>query len=60
MFICNDNVQTKIFYYRRHEDDKKELGKLIKNLIQVMGQDELIKRTGGIHKTLEFIPQTIL
>lgn len=59
MFICNDNVQTKIFYYRENEDDKRVLGKLIKNLILMMGQDELIRRTGGVNKTIEFIPQTI-
>ena len=59
MFICNDNVQTKIFYYRENEDDKRALGKLVKNLILMMGQDELIKRTGGVNKTIEFIPQTI-
>lgn len=59
MFICNDNVQTKIFYYRKNKDDKKVLGKLIRNLIRIMGQDELLRRTGGIHKTIEFIPQTI-
>ena len=49
----------KIFYYRENEDDKRALGKLIKNLILMMGQDELIKRTGGVNKTIEFIPQTI-
>lgn len=59
MFICNDNVKTKIFYYRENKDDKKVLGKLIRNLIRIMGQDELLRRTGGIHKTIEFIPQTI-
>ncbi|MBS4931422.1 MAG: bacteriophage abortive infection AbiH family protein, partial [Clostridiales bacterium] len=59
LFICNDNVQTKIFYYRKNEYDKKVLGKLIKNLIKIMGQKELIRRTGGSHKTIEFIPQTI-
>ena len=59
MFICNDNVQTKIYYYRENEDDKKTLGKIIRNLIQVMGPDELIRRTGGTHKTIEFIPQSI-
>lgn len=59
MFICNDNIQTKIFYYRNDKDDKRELGKLIKNLILMMGQKELIERTGGVNKTIEFIPQTI-
>lgn len=58
-FICNDNVETKIFYHRRNEDDKKTLGKLIKNLVQIIGQDELIRRTGGPYKTIEFIPQTL-
>ena len=47
LFICNDNVQTKIFYYRENEEDKRTLGRLIKNLIQIIGQEELIKRTGG-------------
>lgn len=60
LFICNDNVQTKIFYYRENEDDKKVLGKLIKNLVKIMGQEELIRRTGGTHRTIEFVPQTIV
>lgn len=60
MFICNDNVQTKIFYYRKNQEDKVELGKLIRNLILIMGQEELIRRTGGVHKTIEFIPQTLM
>lgn len=59
LFICNDNVQTKIFYHRKNEEDKAELGKLIKNLIKIMGQEELIRRTGGTHKTIEFVPQTL-
>ena len=59
LFICNDNVQTKVFYYRKNKDDKEVLGKLIRNLIQIMGQDELLRRTGGVHKTIEFIPQDV-
>lgn len=59
LFICNDNVQTKIYYYRENDHDKKILGKLIKNLIVIMGQDELIRRTSGAFKTIEFIPQTL-
>ena len=59
LFICNDNVQTKIFYHRKNMNDKKVLGKLIKNLVKIIGQDELIKRTGGSCKTIEFIPQTM-
>ena len=60
MFICNENVQTKIFYYRKSQEDKTELGKLIRNLILIMGQEELIRRTGGVHKTIEFVPQTVM
>ncbi|MGO5444424.1 hypothetical protein ACTQXY_13060 [Faecalimonas sp. LCP19S3_D12] len=60
LFICNDNVQTKIFYYRKNKDDKKIMGNLIKNLILIMGKEELVRRTGGVHKTIEFIPQTVL
>lgn len=59
IFVCNDNVQTKIFYFRKDSNDKKELGKLIRNLIRIMGQDELIRRTGGSHKTIEFVPQAL-
>lgn len=59
LLICNRNVQTKIYYYRESNDDKKELGKLIRNLVQVIGADELVKRTGGLHETIEFIPQTL-
>lgn len=50
--ILNDNVKTTIFY-----PDKKELGKKIANLVKVIGQDELIRRTGGNTKTIEFIVQ---
>lgn len=34
-------------------------GKMIKNLVRIIGQDELIRRTGGAYKTIEFIPQTL-
>lgn len=27
--------------------------------IEIMEQNELIRRTGGTHKTIEFIPQTV-
>lgn len=47
--ILNDNVKTKIFY-----PDKKDLGKKIANLVKVIGQDELTRRTGGSTKTIEF------
>lgn len=57
--ICNDNVQTRIFYHRKHEHDKNALGQLIHNLVRILGPDELIRRTAGSHKTIEFIPQTL-
>ena len=47
--ILNDNVYTTIFY-----PDRKELGRKIANLVKVIGQDELIRRTGGSTKTIEF------
>ena len=59
-FILNQNVQTKIYYHRKDEDDKSDFSSKIKNLIKIMGQDELIRRTGGGSKnTIEFIPQEI-
>ena len=50
--ILNDNVYTTIYY-----PDKKELGRKIANLVKVIGQDELIRRTGGNTKTIKFVPQ---
>lgn len=47
--ILNDNVKTTIFYH-----NKNTMGKQIANLVKVIGQDELIKRTGGNTKTIEF------
>lgn len=47
--ILNDNVYTTIFY-----PNKEELGRKIANLVKVIGQDELIRRTGGSTKTIEF------
>lgn len=53
--ILHDNVHTTIFYYKEHDDNGREdLGKKIANLVRVIGQDELIKRTGGSTKTIEF------
>ena len=57
--ICNDNVQTHIFYYRETHDDRRTLKKLVANLAKVIGPEELIRRTGGPDKTIEFIPQTV-
>lgn len=50
--ILNDNVHTKIYYL-----NKNIMGQQIANLVKVIGQDELIKRTGGGTKTIEFRKQ---
>ncbi len=47
--ILNDNVYTKIFYF-----NKIDLASKIANLVKVIGQDELIRRSGGSTKTIEF------
>lgn len=47
--ILNDNVHTTIFYM-----DKNDLKRKIANLVKVITQDELIRRTGGHTKTIEF------
>ena len=52
-FILNDNVFTTI-YYRNHD----QKGQQIANLVKVIGQDELIRRTGGgSARTIEFKQQ---
>ncbi|RKI37101.1 hypothetical protein D7V86_24940 [bacterium D16-51] len=50
--ILNDNVHTTIFYH-----NKDVMGQQIANLVKVIGQDKLIKRTGGSTKTIEFKQQ---
>ena len=47
--ILNDNVFTTIYYH-----SKEVMGQQIANLVKVIGQDELIRRTGGSTKTIEF------
>lgn len=47
--ILHDNVYTTIFYH-----SKEAMGQQIANLVKVIGQDELIRRTGGSTKTIEF------
>lgn len=47
--ILNDNVYTTIFY--RNQEQR---GQQIANLVKVIGQNELIRRTGGSTKTIEF------
>ena len=57
--ILNDNVYTTIYYHKTYDangkDDngKKDLGSKIANLVKVIGQNELIRRTGGSTKTIE-------
>lgn len=51
LILC-DNVFTKIYYL-----NKRIHGQQIANLVKVIGQDELIRRTGGSTKTIEFIQQ---
>lgn len=50
--MLNDNVHTVIFYH-----DKQAMKQQIANLVKVIGQEELIKRTGGKAKTIEFRTQ---
>lgn len=50
--ILNDNVHTTIFYH-----NKDAMGQQIANLVKVIGQEELIRRTGGSTKTIEFKQQ---
>lgn len=47
--ILNDNVDTTIFY--RNQEQKEQQ---VANLVKVIGPDELIRRTGGSTKTIEF------
>ena len=47
--ILNDNVYTTIFYH-----NKDVMGQQIANLVKAIGQDELIRRTGGSTKTINF------
>lgn len=47
--ILNDNVKTVIFYL-----DSDDLKSKVANLVKVIHQDELIRRTGGSAKTIEF------
>lgn len=47
--ILSNKVKTTI-YYR----DKADYGQKITNLVKIIGQDELIKRTGGANKSIYF------
>ena len=50
--ILNENVFTTIYYH-----NKNAMKKQIVNLIKVIGEDELIKRTSETTKTIEFKQQ---
>ncbi len=54
--ILNDNVNTTIYFYLRN-GSKEDLGNKIANLSKVIGQDELIKRTGGKNPSIKFVKQ---
>lgn len=47
--ILNDNINTTIFY-----NNKETMGRQIANMVKVIGESELIKRTGGSTKTIQF------
>ncbi len=51
--ICCPHMQTIIYYHRKSEHDKQAKDKLIRNLIRILGQEELRRLN------IEFIPQTI-
>ena len=50
--IMTENVYTTIYYH-----NKEAMGKQIANLVKIIGQDELIKRTSGSEKTIDFKKQ---
>jgi len=58
--ILHENMKTTIFYHKKydkqgnHDNGKYDLSQKITNLVKIIGQDELIKRTGGSTKTIEF------
>ena len=53
--ILNDNVNTTIFYLNDAVHEQQ-----IANLVLVIGQDELIRRTGGPNKTITFKKQSTM
>lgn len=50
--IMAENVYTTIYYH-----NKKAKGKLITNLVKIIGQDQLIRKTAGKGKTIYFKEQ---
>ena len=49
--IMTEHAKTTIFYH-----DKEALEKQIINLTKVITEEELIRKTGGIHKSIKFQP----
>lgn len=50
--ILNDNVRSYIYYH-----DHEAFADKISNLVKIIGEEELIKRTSGKHQTIFFISQ---
>lgn len=51
--ITAENAKTTIFYH-----SQKALEQQIINLVKVITEDELIRRTGGMHRSIKFQPIT--
>lgn len=51
LILC-ENVLTTIFYHT-----KENYAQQIANLVKIIGQEEVIKRTGGPSKTISFVKQ---
>lgn len=50
--ILYDYANTTIYYH-----NQESLGRMISNLVKVIGEDELIRRTGGSIATIKFVQQ---
>ena len=50
-FLCCDNIVTTIYYLNNGLDLKEK----ISNLVRIIGQEELISRTGNL-RTIKFEP----
>ena len=48
--ILHEGANTTIYYH-----NQEALGRLITNLVKVIGEDELISRTEGYHGSIKFI-----
>lgn len=51
LILC-DGANTTIYYH-----NQEALGRMIANLVKVIGEDELISRTGGSKATISFVQQ---